>query len=114
MSSGAMKAEIRICRQFKSCRTFFYIIFISIKVSATMMHKVKCTDCTTLRKCNLIHQTGLKVDPLTMNLHARLLKHLTKIYFWVNPLSRNTTQPDKDTLKLALLVENSAGLIGEL
>jgi hypothetical protein len=26
-----------------------------------MMHKVKCTDCTTLKKCNIIHQTGLKV-----------------------------------------------------
>lgn len=29
-------------------------------VSGTMMHKVKCTDCTTLKKCNIIHQTGLK------------------------------------------------------
>eukprot|EP00093_Oithona_nana_P014425 14425.XXX_390757_395641_1 [CDS] Oithona nana genome sequencing. len=29
-------------------------------VSGTMMHKIKCTDCTTLRKCNILHQTGLK------------------------------------------------------
>jgi len=29
-------------------------------VSGTMMHKIKCTDCTELRKCNIIHQTGLK------------------------------------------------------
>jgi len=29
-------------------------------VSGTMMHKIKCTDCEELRKCNIIHQTGLK------------------------------------------------------
>ena len=26
-----------------------------------MMHKIHCTDCSSLRKCQIIHQTGLKV-----------------------------------------------------
>ena len=24
-----------------------------------MMHKIHCTDCSALRKCQIIHQTGL-------------------------------------------------------
>ena len=35
------------------------------------MHKIKCTDCTTLRKCNIIHQTGLKVTKM-ISLHASI------------------------------------------
>ena len=31
------------------------------QVSADMMHKIHCTDCSSLRKCQIIHQTGLKV-----------------------------------------------------
>ena len=38
-----------------------YLILFYFKVSGTMMHKIKCTDCEELRKCNIIHQTGLKV-----------------------------------------------------
>ncbi|CAB4063974.1 unnamed protein product [Lepeophtheirus salmonis] len=30
------------------------------QVSGTHMHKIKCTDCNNLMKCQLIHQTGLK------------------------------------------------------
>jgi len=30
------------------------------QVSADMMHKIHCTDCSALRKCQIIHQTGLK------------------------------------------------------
>ena len=31
------------------------------EVSGNMMHKIECTDCNSLRKCHIIHQTGLKV-----------------------------------------------------
>lgn len=33
-----------------------------LKVSGNMMHKIECTDCNSLMKCHIIHQTGMKVD----------------------------------------------------
>jgi len=30
------------------------------EVSGNMMHKIECTDCASLKKCHIIHQTGLK------------------------------------------------------
>lgn len=33
------------------------------EVSGTMMHKIECTDCNSLKKCHIIHQTGMKVSP---------------------------------------------------
>ena len=45
---------------------------INLQVSGTMMHKIKCTDCTTLRKCNIIHQTGLKVFMIYISLYVYL------------------------------------------
>ncbi len=37
------------------------------EVSGNMMHKIECTDCNSLRRCHIIHQTGLKVG-----CHAKL------------------------------------------
>ena len=31
------------------------------EVSGNMMHKIECTDCASLKKCHIIHQTGMKV-----------------------------------------------------
>jgi hypothetical protein len=50
---------LRICNFITA--DFLHFFDFSFKVSGTMMHKVKCTDCTTLKKCHIIHQTGLKV-----------------------------------------------------
>lgn len=30
------------------------------EVSGNMMHKIECTDCNSLMKCHIIHQTGMK------------------------------------------------------
>jgi len=30
------------------------------QVSSDMMHKIHCTDCSSLRKCQILHQNGLK------------------------------------------------------
>ena len=46
------------------------------QVSGTMMHKIKCTDCTTLRKCNIIHQTGLKVIMIISCMHFQTSQKL--------------------------------------
>ena len=56
--SGTMMRKIKC--YFKK-DTDSYLILFYFKVSGTMMHKIKCTDCEELRKCNIIHQTGLKV-----------------------------------------------------
>ena len=52
---------------------------INLQVSGTMMHKIKCTDCTTLRKCNIIHQTGLKVFMIDISLYVYL--HVNILFF---------------------------------
>ena len=36
------------------------------EVSGNMMHKIECTDCASLKKCHIIHQTGLKVIVINM------------------------------------------------
>ena len=30
------------------------------------MHKIECTDCNDLKRCHIIHQTGLKVIILNL------------------------------------------------
>lgn len=65
---------------WRHIRTALKDIVLFLKVSGTMMHKVKCTDCTTLKKCNIIHQTGLKVKKWFSNKTSELSLQTSKIY----------------------------------
>ena len=77
----------KIQKKFCLHQIFMYFLIknglYTKQVSGTMMHKIKCTDCTTLRKCNIIHQTGLKVVNLII---ACIIFYITVYYCVFNKL----------------------------